>query len=246
MDEQPMTARGYATFPRRLYALVIDTGVFILLLVAGMVVVGLTGTQAGGIAFLVSILAFGFLYEPILVSRTGGTVGHHLGNLRVARADDDARLGFLRATARAWLKAILGVFSFFFMALTRRHQALHDLATRSVVVVQDIERAAPTHYTLERSEDPGRVSVSRTRRVLVIAVYWVAAWLVLSIADVLLVSNACLTTRSCSPGEHLVSEATGYGIFLCWGVSLVLGWTGRLPGARGRPTAADTTGGTDS
>ena len=83
------------------------------------------------------------LYEPVLVSWRGATVGHVLYNLIVL----DGRTGrpptLPRAIVRTFLKNLLGLVSFVVMSLTRKHQALHDLATGTVVEAADVSRAHP-------------------------------------------------------------------------------------------------------
>jgi uncharacterized RDD family membrane protein YckC len=84
------------------------------------------------------------VYEPVLVSWRGATIGHTLNNLVVL----DRRTGrpppFLRALVRTFIKNLLGLVSFVAMSLTRRHQALHDLATGTVVEIVHPERASRT------------------------------------------------------------------------------------------------------
>ena len=89
-----------------------------------------------------------FLYEPVLVSWRGATVGHTLYNLVVL----DGRTGhpptFPRAIVRTFLKSLLGLVSFVVMSLTRKHQALHDLATGTVVEAVDVTRARSVDVVL--------------------------------------------------------------------------------------------------
>jgi hypothetical protein len=40
------------------------------------------------------------------------------------------------------------------MSCARRHQALHDMMTRSTVQVRDPSKAAPHHYVLDREPPP--------------------------------------------------------------------------------------------
>ena len=134
----------YATFPRRLLALCVDMALFstvLLVFAMGPEVMPFHAvwTILTGL-FLVGVL----LYEPLLVSITGGTMGHHALNLRVAKEIGGGNLGFLQAFSRMLTKGLLGVFSFFFMGITRRHQALHDLVTRSSVRIKIPEKARAT------------------------------------------------------------------------------------------------------
>lgn len=229
----------FARFPRRLLALCVDLGLF----VGGTFIVSLgveiVPIQSIG-AVLVGVLIAGvILYEPLLVSITGGTIGHHALNLRVARDDGQGNLRFLQALIRMWLKGFLGIISFFFMGLTRRHQALHDLATSSSVQIKHPENARSSHYVVERTTSPGEVGVSRLRRVFVILVWGFASFIVMSFATISVLSDACALNDLCTEGEELASAAIALMWFLCLGAILVFGWRGQLLGARARPPTAE-------
>lgn len=83
----------------------------------------------------VTVAATWLFYEPLLVSLTGGTIGHYLCNMRVVD-DDRGNIGFVKAVARMIIKSLLGWYSFLAMAMTSRHQAVHDLLTRSTVQME--------------------------------------------------------------------------------------------------------------
>jgi uncharacterized RDD family membrane protein YckC len=96
----------------------------------------------GGLLFVV------FFYEPLLVWRTGGTLGHRWANLRVVDNRTHHRPGFWRALARFWIKAWLGPVSFLLMSTTRRRQAAHDYLTNTSVQMRDLGIALPHHYVV--------------------------------------------------------------------------------------------------
>lgn len=234
MEAEDVPARGYAIFPRRLLGLVVDGFIFTLLLIAGMLVFSVSDTRSAGLAFLLTMLAFLLLYEPLLVWRIGGTVGHYAVNLRVEREAGPAHLGLFAALIRTWVKVVLGFYSFFFMLLTRRHQALHDKITRSVVVIHDLGKARPEHWVRERSGAHGPTGVSIPRRVAVILGYAVLLFLALFVTLGMQVSSACLENDVCSSGEDLAILVAAFGLILGMGVVVVAGLSGRLPGGRAR------------
>jgi uncharacterized RDD family membrane protein YckC len=156
--------RGYSTFRRRFNALLVDAVVLVIWFVSIITLITIFEWE------LLTNVATGFavvgviLYDPALVAPRGGTIGHYKFNIRVVDAATAGRVGLLRALLRVWLKAVAGIFSFFFMLVTRRHQALHDLATRSVVMIADVS-AIPAHDVLyERGdaeeEAPGAMSLA--------------------------------------------------------------------------------------
>src|SRR4051812_35749677 len=97
----------YARIWPRMKAILIDglvlMGVF---LVAALVGANLAGS--GAVAFLVWV-AFWIFYDPLMVSRTDGTIGHHLQNLRVVSDRTGQPPSLLVAFIRNVVKGILGL-----------------------------------------------------------------------------------------------------------------------------------------
>jgi uncharacterized RDD family membrane protein YckC len=139
----------YSNFPSRLNAMSVDT----LVLVAATAAIFATAAVLERITAARVILDTAwwlllFLYEPLCVWRFGGTVGHRAMNLRVVDNRTRASVSLGKALTRYLLKVLLGVFSFFTMSFTRRHQALHDLVTDSSVRIRDPKKAKPFQYTM--------------------------------------------------------------------------------------------------
>jgi len=122
-----------------------------------------------------TIAALWLLYEPLLVSFTGGTIGHWRSNLRVVDDVSGGNVSFLKAVARRHHQGRTWWVSFVSMLTTRRSQAIHDLLTHSTV--QSAIRQAPAEslYIRERQEFSDPALPSRMRRALVIGVYAIAA-----------------------------------------------------------------------
>ena len=75
------------------------------------------------------------LYDPLLTSLFGGTIGHMMLGLRVRRESDEQKnLSFPRALLRFLLKASLGVISLLTISNNEKGKAIHDYAARSVVM----------------------------------------------------------------------------------------------------------------
>ena len=142
----------YANFPRRLNAISLDTVVLIassaLIFFVGSVFERVAAVRISLGIFWWFLLLF---YEPLLVWRLGGTVGHRAMNLRVADNRTEGNVSLLKALARFWIKVFLGVFSFLTMNFSRRHQAVHDIVTNSSVRIRNTAKARPEHYTVGRS-----------------------------------------------------------------------------------------------
>ena len=226
----PSVTVAYAHFTRRLLAIVLDV-ILLTVFIMFVLIMDSMGEQASARVPLIIILVVAALYDPILVSGTGGTVGHHLLNLKVVADRSGGRLSFGRAVVRTILKGVLGLGSFIFMGVTRRHQSLHDLASHSTVQIRDLERAHAAHILTEREvvEPQG---VSRLRRVLVILVYVSSAFLGMSFLGALSVSDTCALGGICSPRENLIFNVVTWSLIGFSAVAVIGGWRGRLPGCR--------------
>lgn len=141
-DKQHAGPRYYARASVRVRAALTDSVLFgVSLLTLLLVLEALHPGDGVAVPLFFTWAAAVFVYEPVLVSWRGATIGHALHNLIVL----DRRTGrpptLLRAIVRTVIKNLLGIVSFVAMSLTRRHQALHDLATGTVVEIADPERA---------------------------------------------------------------------------------------------------------
>jgi len=233
-------APAYGRFSRRLRAVVIDWAIMMLLLVLALLVAVSTNSDRVGRILGFSLVAIWLLYEPFLVCLTGSTVGHYLSNLRVVDDRSHGNIGFLKALARLVIKSVLGIYSFITMATTSRHQAVHDLMTRSTVQIRDLSKANSNEYVTERTELLRPTMPSRLRRVIVIFGYILAFSILYGIAAVLLnrtgiVSQSCFDNLSrCPRAEYPIA----IGFSLLWWVvmafCIVQGWRGRLYGCRRR------------
>ncbi len=229
----------FARFSRRLRGMVIDWMIATAVIFGAIAVVVTVRSDNFSRALGILVVIVLLLYEPVLVSFTGGTLGHYFSNLRIVD-DRGGNVSFLKACARFVIKGALGWFSFLVITATRRSQALHDLWTRSTVQIRDPAKALPRHYVTERRELLGSGMPSRLRRISVICVYMllILAAFVLVLVGLLaagVISRACLYADRCAVGERYLNV----GITLAWlaasAISIGLGWRGRLIGVRDRP-----------
>jgi uncharacterized RDD family membrane protein YckC len=236
VPELPAQAQ-YARFSRRLRGMFVDW-VLALVVIFGAILIAIAvgnGTFSRILAFAVAL--FLVLYEPLLVSRTGGTVGHWFTNLRVVDDRTGGNLTLRTAFIRAAIKAVLGAYSFLVMLATRRNQTVHDLLTHSTVQIRDAAKAQPHHFITERTELASPTMPSAGRRIAVIAVYLALMVLAYIVAFAIVaglggMSDACLDNDVCSAGENVLQAATGILILVTAAIVIGLGWRGRLYGAR--------------
>jgi hypothetical protein len=179
---------------------------------------------------LLLIVALILLYEPVLVSRRGATIGHAVARLRVVDVRTGRWPSFGRAFVRFLIKGILGLPSFITMALDRRHQAVHDLLTHTAVQVLETEELVEFH--VERIEEPDVVLPSRGRRLVVIVLYLVVVFFASNIAIALVAGPGCLSDQACSGGTLLVIQLIGVAWLALSAATIIAGWKGLLFGAR--------------
>ena len=231
---QPPVVR-YATFTRRVRALVWDSAIVLAVFAATVVLGDAAGDVpgTGRVAWLV-MAALIFLYEPLFVWRRGATIGHARNHLVVVDARTGAPPGFFQAALRYVLKLFLGLPSFVAMGLTRRHQAIHDMLTHTIVQVAADYDAPAYDFHVERDDD-SLLLPSGTRRVMVIATYMIGAFIGYGMVLTSLVPSECLRDHQCTDAARIVSD----GLTLVWmlanGLLVIAGWRGLLFGARRQP-----------
>lgn len=230
-----MTQVFYPRLIRRVRAVLIDS-VLLLFTIFGTLILG----DAIGVSHVYGKVALVlvpiFVLEPGLVAVTGGTIGHHLLKIRVATIDGQRNISFIAATIRFIAKLLLGWLSFIFVLTTKKHQAVHDLLARSVVIHKD-SNTLPAHEMLvERTPDSTEyVYPAAWRRVLVICCYWVLATVALSIFNNIVTSDQCIEGHRCATWEYLALLALEIAWLVSVGVATVRGWNGQLYGCRRLP-----------
>ena len=118
----------------RVRAAVTDGFIAIVLCVIAMEIFSAVNQDLPQIRMWTAIFIFG-LYDPLLTSFTGATVGHRIMGLRVRdRRDRSRNIGLGFALLRFALKLSLGWISLLLVSKKNNRQAIHDEAARSVVV----------------------------------------------------------------------------------------------------------------
>jgi uncharacterized RDD family membrane protein YckC len=149
VNETTAPAAIYPRLLRRVRAIIIDEIVLLIALAAWWLALGIADVALG--LKLGSLIAVFLAVDPALVAMTGGTIGHHVMGLRVRVAHANAKAGFARATLRAIVRYALGAVSLIFVLVTRRHQAIHDYVSRTVVVLADPRSVPATERFAERT-----------------------------------------------------------------------------------------------
>ena len=233
----------YPSIPKRIKAAAIDSIIILISVVLLMTAYYYTGVESP----IIGVLAFSIflLYEPILVSWKGRTLGHKLFNFRVIDVETISNIGFIKAVGRYLIKSFLGIFSLFWALFTNRQQSLHDLATNSAVISADVETESLKENGLPEipfsSEQDNVLQVSITRRVIISLIWFVAFFVVVSIIYGVFIPAECLedSGKRISLCRHS-EDFLGYvylGVFI---TCLVLGSKGKLIGAKRKIIQCDT------
>ncbi|MCA6115566.1 RDD family protein [Bradyrhizobium sp. WSM 1738] len=237
--EAPMTPTPkYARFSRRFRGIVLDWMILMAILFGALALASTVRDDNFSRALGILVIAGLLLYEPVLVSFTGSTLGHYLTNLRVVDERSGGNVSFLKACARVVIKGVLGLYSFVTLAATHRNQAVHDLLTKSTVQIRDPAKALPGQYVNERNGTADTSLPSRWRRVATIGAYLVLMFVaytavLMSLNEAGIMSSACMRNASqCSAGERLFDAGAAVLLLLLTALIIARGWKGRLFGAR--------------
>jgi len=223
-----------ATYPRlirRVQALLIDGIIIPVIAISTLVGVSKMGFNGeyGAVAAILSI----FLLEPFMVTTTGGTIGHHLLGIKVVNSKTMSTIGIFRATLRFITKTALGIFSLVVVLTSRKHQAVHDYLSGSIVVIKN-PQALPTHEVLKEREveEKGYVYPSKARRIVIIITYSVIFFVAYGLLLVFILTENCLNNSICNAYDEALSIA-GQLLWLVGTIMLlVFGWRGKLWGCR--------------
>jgi len=227
----------YARFTARFRGILVDW-MIVMAITFSAVFIAVTVANDGFSRVFGCVVILGLLlYEPVLVSVTGGTLGHYFNNLRVVDEHSGGNVSFLKACARVVIKGLLGWYSFVILAATRRNQAIHDLLTRSTVQIRSAAKARPGQYITERVELSDSGLPSRLRRAAIIGVYLLFLFAAFGAVSVLLVmagvvSHRCSDSNYCSAGERMANLGAGVALILLMAAVIAFGWKGKLFGAR--------------
>ncbi len=131
-----MDTENYPGVSVRVKAVVTDS----IMLVVFMVVVTYLFESFENVPDYARIIAFIFifvLYDPLLTSTIGGTIGHMIFGIRVKREKNQQKnILFPLAVIRYLVKVLLGWISLLTVPGNKKGKAIHDLIVGSVVVFE--------------------------------------------------------------------------------------------------------------
>jgi len=129
-----MTEKIYPGVFARVKAMTIDGIILLVFMVATSSLFSLFND----VPDVVRVSAFLFiflLYDPLLTSFWGGTIGHRFTGIRVRKEQDEqSNIQFPQAVLRYIIKALIGWISLLTVGGNKKGKAIHDYVAGSVVV----------------------------------------------------------------------------------------------------------------
>ncbi|MGQ8338976.1 RDD family protein [Sunxiuqinia sp. A32] len=132
-----MDNQNYPGVSTRVKAVVTDS----IILVVFMVGVATLFESIKNVPDVARIIAFVFiflLYDPLLTSILGGTIGHMIFGIRVKReTNQNKNILFPLAVIRYVIKVSLGWISLLTVSGNKKAKAIHDILVKSVVIYKE-------------------------------------------------------------------------------------------------------------
>ena len=183
------------------------------------------------ISKLIFILAPTLSLEPFLTHFTGGSIGHHYAGLKVINTNQKNNLSLFRSYVRFFVKLPIGIYSFISILITKKHQAIHDLFSGSVVIFKN-EESVPGHYKLkERETTHTDQKPSKARRFIVSSAHCFLLLVIFGVGLNIIVSHECIENDVCTGmEENLLMWGSLLMLAGCLGI-YIAGFLCKLPGA---------------
>ncbi len=125
----------YPSLLQRIQALFIDVVIIMAVFYCTSLLIDYFGGGPNWLRATIFIFMI-YLYEPVLISFWGGTIGHKTLQLRVRSVKDpDKNLMFILALFRSFLKWFFGWLSFITITFNKRRRAIHDLGSGSIIIL---------------------------------------------------------------------------------------------------------------
>ncbi|EDP69505.1 hypothetical protein FBALC1_17227 [Flavobacteriales bacterium ALC-1] len=124
----------YARLQSRIKAAVIDVIILMALMYCTSELLNSIENVNPSVRMYLFILYF-VLYEPLLVSVFGNTLGHYYSDIKVRQEKNNGKkISFPLALIRFIIKSLLGWLSLLTITGSEKSQAIHDSIVKSVVI----------------------------------------------------------------------------------------------------------------
>ncbi len=130
-----MEEKDYPGIFDRVKASAIDSIVIVAFIGASSEILGTLDSAPNYYKMICVILIF--LYEPIMVSLFGASIGHRMCKLKVQNAKNSKKISIIKAIIRFLMKMILGWISLFTISNNKERKTMHDMIVDSVVIFDE-------------------------------------------------------------------------------------------------------------
>ena len=128
---------GDTIFPSlvtRVKAVMVDFIIILIIFSVASVLIDKIGETPTWVRVVIFVFCI-YIYDPLLITLAGGTIGHHIMGIRVKKVKQPAKnINMLQASIRLIVKFTLGWLSFLTVTGSKRKRAIHDMASGSIVV----------------------------------------------------------------------------------------------------------------
>ena len=222
----------YPNIGKRIKAVIVDYALFIIVLVSIIPFLAKIEIDYIWLKIIILLSPF-FILDPLLVSLTGGSIGHHAMKIRIRDVNKDQNINIIFASIRFILKNLLGLLSLILILFTKKHQAFHDLAIKSIVVMKNSDQLDSEGWLKERSfEEEGYLYPSKVRRLIVIIIYNLIFFIFFVIIFGLLLSEPCIEIDECNQKDEIISSIIGISWFIASIFIIYKGIRARLIGCK--------------
>lgn len=226
----------YASLATRIKASIIDGLILITLFLSTPMVIGVFSNNDSPIK-AIAMFAPLILLEPILVTYLGSTIGQYIFGIKVIRVDSRSNCNLYVSFFRYVAKTILGSISLVYMLFSRKHQAIHDHLTNTVVLISQkkLEKNPQLfkHGEMEQTFNHDYAYPSAIRRFILFIVWYFLACIVLGIV-VEVAAVAIIPRYTIDDGKlpEVVDNILSILLAIVFIALAVVASKGCLPGAR--------------
>lgn len=125
---------NYPGISERVKAMVMDSMVLVFMMIGASYLFAQFDDVSATVRTAAFVFIFG-LYDPLMTSAFGATLGHRSMGIRVGKGSDhQKKIAFPLALVRYVIKALLGWLSLLTVGSSKNKLAIHDMAVGSVVL----------------------------------------------------------------------------------------------------------------
>lgn len=221
----------YPNLIKRVHSFCIDYTILFLMLLLFPIIIS-SFPLNGVIKFIFSVI-IPVLLEPLFISIRGSSIGQKYHGLKVISEKTGMKINIFKSILRSLLFIPMGVFSIVTIFTTREYQALHDILSGAVVVVDDKDKVLDCYCLPERiTADQLYDYPSKIRRSVFVVIYIFLSILIIGFIDSCVISSNCSLYKQCKSSEIIFNFLLSLIMVVLLMLIIILGCNSKLFGAR--------------